>query len=503
MGRCIVRSMTTSPQRPRAVAYIRVSKVGARGEELKSPEYQLHEIQAHARRFGYELADVVEDIDKSGRDFRKRRVEEIVERIKAGEFQKVLLWKWSRWGRNTMENLQWLARVEDAGGEVEAATEHFDATTAYGEFSRTMILAMAQLQGRQIGDGWRDTHNYRRRAGLPHTSAPRFGYRYNRSAEPFPRYEKHEEEAELLKAAYEGFVAGTASFRSLSMEWNTKGVKNADGRPWSDATVRITMDTGFAAGLIRERSKQPKPGQPNSKRFAAFDIWREGSQEPIISNETWVVYRAMRIEASQKAPALRAPRFALSGMLFCAECGQTLKSSSSGPGGKWRQWVCRNGRDRRHPPVNVSDIRAMRAVREWLTAEAVGGGRVTEEAQRIVDRAASARTEIKGLKADLKKAKALRERLQESWLQGDFERSFYERRKAELDGRIETLTEQVAKASERDARAAERPTVEEFRALAEAWADWEPMYQRASLSKVVRGAVVSLDKGVRLVPGWE
>lgn len=488
------------PSRPRAVAYIRVSKVGSRGDELKSPEIQLHEIRQHAQRFGYELSCVVEDIDKSGRDFRKRRVAEIVERIKAGEFEKVLLWKWSRWGRNTMENLMWLARVEDAGGDVEAATEHFDATTAYGEFSRTMILAMAQLQGRNIGDGWRETHETRRRAQLPHTSAPRFGYTYDRGKQ---RYEVNESEAALLRSAYERYVQGTVNFRSLAAEWNDLGVRNSQDRRWSPASVKNTLDTGFAAGLIRERSKQPRPGQPNSRRIVDFDIWREGVHEAIISNELWVVYKEMRIASAQLAPVYRQPKFALSGMLFCPECGQTLKSNTAGPGGKWRSWGCRNGWLKAHRPVNVGHIKAMKQVAQWLTDEATGGESLSEDAQRIIDQRLSAKTELDNLQADLDKQQRLLDRLQESWLLGDFERDFYERRKAELAAEIGKLTEQVVRSKERDVRGEDRPTVEELGELSERWPLWSENHQRAALSRVVRGIVVVTPNSLLVVPAWD
>ena len=67
----------------------------------------------------------------------------------------------------------YIAQLEEAGGQVEAATEHFDTDTSYGKFGRTMFLAMAQLVSDQMGDGWKETHNYRRGLGLPHTAAPR------------------------------------------------------------------------------------------------------------------------------------------------------------------------------------------------------------------------------------------------------------------------------------------------------------------------------------------
>lgn len=499
--------MPATPKQPvRAVAYLRVSKVGPRGDELISDDLQLFEIKEYAKRNNITIVDVVQDLDKSGRNFSKRKVAKIIERVKAGEVDMVLLWKWSRWGRNTNESLTYIAQLEQAGGEVQAATEHFDRKTSYGKFTRGLFLQMAELQSDQIGDGWKETQEYRRRKKLPHTAAPRFGYRYVRpepgeQGEQF--YDVVEENADILRSAYQRFVAGTASFRSLSMEWNKAGIKTTAGTDWSDSSVRMMMDTGFAAGLIRERSEPPEPGQRNSKRIAEFDIWREGSHRAIISAELWSVYKAMRMEASQLVPALRSPKHALSGMLFCHECGQTLKTHLSGQGGKYHQWVCRNGRDRRHPPVTVSNIRAMKAVSTWLADQAVGGESVVSDAQAIVDKRGSSLRELGSLQESLSKAKRKRHRLQEQFLDDKFELDFYETKRAELDLEIDGLVAQMAKSEARDTQGQARPEVERFMELSDRWLLWEPRHQRAALAEVLSGIVAVPDRGLWFVSAWE
>lgn len=65
------------------------------------------------------------------------------------------------------------------------------------------------------------------------------------------------------------------------------------------------MDTGFATGLIRERSEPPSPGT-NKRTIAEFDIWREGAHNPIISRELWHAYRG-------EAPGQRPRSITLAG----------------------------------------------------------------------------------------------------------------------------------------------------------------------------------------------
>ncbi len=493
----------TSKQLVRAVAYIRISEMGDRtAKDLISDKAQLHEIQQHARRYGYEIVEVMSDLDETGRDFSRRKVAKIIEMVRGGEIEVVLLWKWSRWGRNTNQSLMYIAQLEQAGGRVEAATEHFDTETSYGKFGRGLFLLLAELQSDQIGDGWKDTQEFRRRLGLPHTAAPRFGYRYNRDADPAPRYEVHEEEAKLLRSAYERFVADVMSIRGLAMEWNRLGVKTTQGGAWGATSMRTMLDTGFGAGWIRERSKQPKQGQPNSRRPEAFDVWREGSHDAVISTELWEAYQRKRKAASRIPPAARVPKHGLSGMLFCPRCGQTMKAHLSGPECRYVQWVCRAGVDRLHPPVTISNIRAEKVIMSWLADQAQGGESVTEDAQRLVDQQHAAEREVGALRSDLAAAERKFQRLQKLWLDGDFTKEFYEAQKASLGGEVTDLRERLDVAEARDSRSAQRPEVAAFVGLQRRWRDYPAAHRRAALLTLLAGAVVVSKRDLLLVPAW-
>ncbi|MEU6783870.1 recombinase family protein [Nonomuraea angiospora] len=63
-----------------------------------------------------------------------------------GRGQAILVWKYSRFGRNRMGNRFNLARLEAAGGELVSATEEVDATTVVGKFTRGMLMELAAFE---------------------------------------------------------------------------------------------------------------------------------------------------------------------------------------------------------------------------------------------------------------------------------------------------------------------------------------------------------------------
>ncbi len=246
----LLRGESPMPSEKQGVGYIRVSKVGDRGDDLISPELQQHAIETWSVNHGVRITKWIIELDESGRSFARRKVAEIVADIKAGRYQYVVLWKWSRWGRNMRESQIYLGQAEEVGGIVRAATEDFfDPTTTMGRFSRDQMLLVAQLQSDMLSDSWKEVHERRRRLGLPHTGMKHWGYIYeNKSYRPDPDF------SPILANAYERYVAGE-SLGKLHREWNAAGLRTTRGNLWYQSTLGSMLDTGFAAGLLREKAE--------------------------------------------------------------------------------------------------------------------------------------------------------------------------------------------------------------------------------------------------------
>ncbi len=131
---------------PRAVGYVRVSKVGGReGDSFISPQLQREQIEAVARREGLEVAEVIEELDASGGDASRPGWNRAIEMVERGEVDGIAVWNFARFSRSVKDALAALERVEGAGGRVWSATEDFGDGPS-GKMLRTILLAVGEAE---------------------------------------------------------------------------------------------------------------------------------------------------------------------------------------------------------------------------------------------------------------------------------------------------------------------------------------------------------------------
>ncbi len=234
-----------------------------------SPEIQKSAINNWARQNGRRIIGWVDDLDDTGRNF-KRKITKAIDRIEIGEGSEIVVYRYDRWGRNAVESLANVHRVESVGGSVVSATEPLDPETAIGRYNRTNAFGLAELQSDIISDNWKAVMANRVSRQLTPSGSPRFGYRrvgripdalHNPSSrvrrryridpeDPDERYEPDPETARMLTEMYGRYISGWGYGR-IAIWLNECGVHNSRGAPWSDVTVRNVLDAGFGAGFLQ------------------------------------------------------------------------------------------------------------------------------------------------------------------------------------------------------------------------------------------------------------
>lgn len=468
-----------------AVPYVRVSKVGTRAEVI-SPDLQVRSMETYARANKIRLLEPVCDIDKSGRTFRKRSVDALITDIKQGKYRRILLWKWSRWARNRDESGAYLARVVEAGGRVDSATEDFDQSTATGRFTVGMFQQMDQLHSDLASETWHSVHDRRREAGLPHGGRPRFGYRYTDDK----KYVIDETTSPILRKAYATYIAKGGTYSKVLTEFQRVGIKTTRGNDWTEQSIARMMDTGFAAGLIRERST---PTEVPSNSIHSYDVWREGSHEALIDEDTWGAYFDKRREVPDKPPRSQRAVHALSALLFCTECGRRLVTHYGGIG-RTHQWQCA-WRKAFHPKVAVSvnNRLALLAVREWVRDQFGSELPVDEYQQRAADELMREDTERRGERAEIQDKIDRLNRglgtLLDLVESGDINKDEYRARKAKREHEVAALRKTLPPLPPEQ----RKPNYEALALLDSAWDDLaaEPAELRDALADLVSRIEVS------------
>ncbi|MFE0877277.1 recombinase family protein [Streptomyces smyrnaeus] len=448
------------------VGYIRVSTWK---EEKISPALQRTAILDWARRTGRRITRWVEDLDASGRNF-KRKIMTAIDYVERGPEKGIAVWRYSRFGRDRAGNAINLARVESIGGLLESATEPVDASTAIGRFQRGMILEFAAFESDRIGEAWAETHQHRRSVGLPATGRPRFGYiwhpRWNTRTQTLQeeRYEPDESDTgPVMAEAYRRYVEHTG-FASLCGWLNSSGYRTTRGTLWTTQTLTRYMDSGFPAGLLRLHDPSCNCAGRKTNGGCPNHLLVQGAHEEIIEWDLWQAYQQRRKEVRATPPRARNALYELTGLNRCGQCrgGTSVTTTLRSEDGKpvnVNGWAYRCSQravsgGAKCEGVWIPRHVVERTVHKWLTREAAHGidaaPATPQQEPPAVDERARARESRRKLQAEAEQYDAALRRLAvdnamnpEKYPDGVFEaaRDELQQKRARVDKALEQLVE--------------------------------------------------------------
>lgn len=315
------------------LAYIRVSTWT---EEKISPELQRAAIKTWEQRTGRRVVDWIDDLDVSGRHF-KRKIMRCIERVETGEARGVVVWKYSRFGRSRDGIAVNLKRLEDVGGQLESATEEADARTATGRLQRGILFEFAAYESDVRGEQWRETHQHRiHTMHVPATGRPRFGYVWTPRRLPDgkggwilqdEKYAADPVTGPVMADRYRQYIGG-APFYALLDQLNAAGWRTTRGNLWTVQTLIRYMDSGFCAGLLRIHN--PKcPCPPGKQNNCPNSVFVPGAQDELVGLELWQQYQERRQEMKKTPPRARTALYPLTNLLRCAGCRGTTPVQSA------------------------------------------------------------------------------------------------------------------------------------------------------------------------------
>lgn len=176
------------------IGYVRVSSKG-QAERGLSLDAQAQAVKAYCDLYGLDLVEIIQDRGLSASTVRRRPgMMTLLDRVRENEAEAVVVYKLDRMFRTMRSALDILDEFKARGVAFHSVVEKWDTSTAIGEFAMQMVMAVAQLERKQIGERTRmvlretkqvtrdDTPilAHRKKTGKLLVGAPPYGYRWVR-----------------------------------------------------------------------------------------------------------------------------------------------------------------------------------------------------------------------------------------------------------------------------------------------------------------------------------
>jgi site-specific DNA recombinase len=124
------------------------------------------------------------------------------------------------------------------------------------------------------------------------------------------------EEQDLVREAVARILAGD-SVRSITNDWNARGIKTTKGNHWERFTLRNVITSAAIAGL-----REHRPVLDNGRRTPRGEGTLYPAQwEPIVEREDWEEAVRILSDPARKPPRGRGVSYLLTGMIYCGVCG--------------------------------------------------------------------------------------------------------------------------------------------------------------------------------------
>ena len=309
-------------------AYIRVSD--ERQDEY-SPDSQLKKVREYAAKEGYFIPDeyVFYDDGISGKSAKKRGdFNRMIATAKEKDhpFDKIYVWKFSRFARNQEEAIVYKNLLRKEGVTVKSVSEPIPEDH-FGSLIERIIEWMDEFYLANLSVEVQRGMEEKVSRGEPISTAP-FGYINAENT-----YEPDEESgaADIIREIFQRYADGEKQ-RSIAVSLGQRGVRTKEGKMPENRWIDYILWNPAYIGKIRyslEGSRAVSKRDYDSEKIVIAD----GNWKPLISMELWDKVQEM-LHAQKRSYPKFAKRqqpidYMLKGIVRCGCCGATLAMSAA------------------------------------------------------------------------------------------------------------------------------------------------------------------------------
>lgn len=352
-------------KKKRCYIYTRVSSQGqVDGYSLDAQRSRLHEAAA------YEKMSIIKEFSdegKSGKNTTGRpeftKMMDLIQNGNPDKIDYVLIFKLSRFGRNTADVMNNLQIMLDYDVDLLAVEDKIDSTGPAGKLMIAVLAAVAEIERENIRAQVKAGMLQKASEGGWNGGQAPLGYKIVKDANGRNGHLAiDEEEAKLVRLIFEKYANTGMGYAGVAKWLNKNGYRrtarqNAKHSMFSQDTVKGVLDNPVYIGKIVHGRFMPEKlqGKRNEYRIVEQDEYAlyDGMHEAIISDELWEIVRAKRQATSGRPQQHYGPKnvYMLSGIVKCPECGQPLlgtqsyyKKKDGSTSRAFSYYVCRHGK---------------------------------------------------------------------------------------------------------------------------------------------------------------
>lgn len=144
----------------RVALYIRVS-TDRQAKEGDSLEAQENALTKYSQEHNYVIVDKYIDGGESGQKIKRTNLQRMLEDIKLGKIDLIIMTKLDRWFRSIGDFYKVLEIIKKYNVGWKTIWEDYDTTTASGEFWLNISLSMGQLEAKRTSERINEVFNYK------------------------------------------------------------------------------------------------------------------------------------------------------------------------------------------------------------------------------------------------------------------------------------------------------------------------------------------------------
>ena len=274
-------------KKKKAALYTRVSTVHQVDKD--SLPHQKHALTEYIKYVLHiEDYEIFEDAGFSGKNTNRPAYQEMMMRIRAGEFTHLVVNKIDRISRNLLDFAAMYEELKKYNVVFVSCNEQFDTSNAMGEAMLKIILVFAELERHMTSERVTAVMMDRARKGIRNGSFLPLGYRWSQDKK-FIQID--EQEAKTTKLIFSMYLDGMSTTK-IARFLNAHSITGKKGGCWNSATVRQILVNPIYKGTFLYNYRTSKSGATR-KRPSNDWVVIDDNHPALISPEKWEKVKAM------------------------------------------------------------------------------------------------------------------------------------------------------------------------------------------------------------------